>query len=74
MPLLHRREGCAGSWELRTSLEEALDSIEPRPWVAETDVMTLPGTDHRTGYGTPTILVNGEDLMGAPSPAPATPT
>lgn len=67
------RHGCANSPLLRARLEEALDSLELDAALEVVDIATLAATDHRTGYGTPTILVDGEDLFGHPRPLPAAP-
>ena len=34
------------------------------------DLASLPTNDYRRGYGTPTVLINGEDLFGMPKPKP----
>jgi hypothetical protein len=67
------RRGCANSPLLRARLAEAMRSLELDATLEVADLATLAATDHRTGYGTPTILVEGEDLFGAPRPLPATP-
>ncbi|HEB52298.1 MAG TPA: hypothetical protein ENI87_03475 [bacterium] len=59
---------------MRTSLDAALATIEFAIAVDVVDVGTLPAEDYRTGYGTPTLLRDGEDLLGAPRPLPAAPT
>jgi hypothetical protein len=42
--------------------------------VSVIDVSALPPNDIRTGYGTPTILIDGRDLFGHPEPLAAPPT
>ena len=68
------RDGCAGSSEMRAHLDEALASLGQALPVHVVDVATLAASDPRTGYGTPTILVDDMDLLGATTPAPAAPT
>ena len=68
------REGCPASADMRAHLDAALQmSGDPRR-VLVVDVDALPIDDDRTGYGTPTILIDGEDLFGVPRPGPAAPT
>jgi hypothetical protein len=68
------RPGCSQSPYLHGRLYSALHAtgIGLRPVIV--DVGDLPSDDPRTGYGTPTILVDGQDLFGAPVPKPAGPT
>lgn len=68
------REGCAGSAAMRANLDAALATSARRVVVDVVDVATLCSDDYRTGYGTPTILVGGEDLLRVPRPAPSAPT
>ena len=35
------------------------------------DLASLPEDDLRLGYGTPTVLVDGVDIMGVPKPKSA---
>lgn len=51
-----------------------MDGLDRRAHVDVVDVGTLDRDDYRTGYGTPTILVSGDDLFGQSRPAPAAPT
>jgi hypothetical protein len=59
---------------MRSHLDEAVRVLNQRIAVDVVDVGKLAESDYRTGYGTPTILLNGQDLLGAPIPAPAAPT
>lgn len=68
------RDGCVGSPIVRERLEAALAALGAPAAVAETDVADLDASDPLTGFGTPTILVDGFDLFGATAPAPAPPT
>jgi hypothetical protein len=67
------RPGCANSPLLQARLTEAIRSLELDATVEVVELTTLAATDHRTGYGTPTIVVEGEDLFGLPRPLPAAP-
>jgi len=67
------RLGCANSPLLQARLVEAIRSLQLDATLAVVDITTLEATDYRTGYGTPTILVEGEDLFGQPRPLPAAP-
>ncbi|MFT5098621.1 MAG: hypothetical protein ACI9HY_000730 [Planctomycetaceae bacterium] len=67
------RKGCPKSPAVYKSLLAVLAvrglSEEPTTiFLGELEV-----NDIRTGYGTPTILVDGKDLFGRSKPAPATP-
>jgi hypothetical protein len=68
------RDGCAGSLEMRANLNEAIAGLRQQVRVDAVDVATLAQTDYRTGYGTPTILIEGEDLLGIARSGPAAPT
>ena len=59
---------------MRSHLDQAIRGLSQRMAVDVVDVGDLAESDYRTGYGTPTILMDGEDLVGAPLPAPAAPT
>jgi len=68
------REGCANTPVLRERLDAALEAMGLKTGVATIDVASLDADDKLTGFGTPTILVDGAELFGAPMPFPATPT
>lgn len=67
------RPGCANSPLLQARLMEAIQTLGLEATLAVVDVTTLAAADHRTGYGTPTVLVDGKDLFGHPEPLPAAP-
>lgn len=67
------RTGCANSPLLQGRLIEAIKTLGLDATLAVIDRTTLPAADHRTGYGTPTVLVDDEDLFGHPKPLPAAP-
>ena len=53
-------EGCPNTPELRKRLQESDSTIH----IVAIDLMELPSTDPRLGWGAPTILVDGKDLFG----------
>lgn len=64
------REGCANTATMIESFRSALRSENAGLSFALIDIGTLPVTDPRTGYSTPTVLVDGRDLLGLPAPQP----
>jgi hypothetical protein len=67
------REGCVKSPAMYANLQAAMAE---EGWVGKpviVDIGKLPRDDPRTGYGTPTVLVDGSDLFGLPLPEPAAP-
>ena len=62
------RDGCVNTDLMRANLDKALASLGRPPAYALIDADTLPSSDPRAGYGTPTVLVNGVDLFGMPEP------
>ena len=68
------RDGCPNSAAFREQLDLALAAAGLSADVQLVDVGQLPSDDPRTGYGTPTVLVDGADLFGAPTPRPKPPT
>jgi hypothetical protein len=67
------REGCPGSPAMLANLVSALAELGIPAVPLSVDIGDLPNADHRTGYGTPTVLVNGVDLFGLEAPRPAAP-
>ena len=61
-------DGCPMTPRMRASLHAAAERIGPHVQVVEIDLRSLPDDDLRRGYGSPTVLVLGEDLAGQPSP------
>lgn len=68
------RPGCSNSPLLHARLLGAIEDLAIDATPSMVDVSALPASDTRTGYGTPTILVDGKDLFGRPEPAAAPPT
>jgi hypothetical protein len=64
------RDGCVNTPNMVFNLDDALKALG---WPANyqyIDIGTLPKTDVRTGYPTPTLLYKGKDLFGMPVPKP----
>jgi hypothetical protein len=62
------RDGCVNTTTMRERLDEALQSLgHPTDYVV-VDADTMPVSDPRAGYGTPTVLVGNRDLFGIPTP------
>ncbi len=59
-------EGCPDTPTVRENLIAALDRMKLGSSLTQIDLVSLPKTDTLRGYGSPTILVNGRDLFGAP--------
>ena len=68
------RKGCPGSTTMLKNLVAALASLGMSDDLVTVDIGELPADDIRTGYGSPTILVDGRDLFGESVTAPAAPT
>jgi hypothetical protein len=62
------RDGCVNTPEMLTSLDEALSALHLPHDIQVVDLGTLPATDPRTGYPTPTLLYRNRDLFGMPVP------
>jgi hypothetical protein len=64
------REGCVNTAVMRARLDEALAGLGFPSAYRLVNLGTLPATDGRTGYPTPTVLYDGRDLFGFPEPTP----
>jgi hypothetical protein len=62
------RDGCVNTTTMRARLDEALASLGLPTDYQFIDADTLPPTDARAGYGTPTVLYTRSDLFGLPEP------
>lgn len=71
--VLLTRDGCAMSSVLKSNLDLALDSLKTTLSYQVIDEATLPSTDPRSSYPTPTILYRDRDLFGLPEPTPPFP-
>ena len=61
-------DGCPMTPTMRESLHAAAERMGSHVQVTEIDLESLPSDDLRRGYGSPTVLVFGEDLAGQPRP------
>ena len=69
------RDGCANTASMRSGLDDALRTLALSTDYALIDVEKLEPSDHRRGYGTPTVLYKGKDLFGmTPSTVPSAPS
>lgn len=62
------RDGCVNTVTMRANLDEALQALALPTDYQLIDVDTLPASDPRGGYGTPTVLFAGRDLFGMDEP------
>ena len=62
---------CANSPVMEKKLQEALALKGLAETYSYIDIKKLSKSDFRRGYGTPTVLVNGMDIFGAPRPLPS---
>lgn len=60
--------GCPNTPAIRRNLESALRALNREPEFVEVNLESLGPSDARRGWGAPTILVNGNDLMGMSPP------
>jgi hypothetical protein len=64
------RDGCVNTPVLRANLEQALHTLQMPDQYAVIDQGTLPLSDPRRGYATPTLLRNNRDIFGMAQPTP----
>lgn len=62
------RGECVNTADVATRLQTALTSLGLPNDYQVVDLASLPTTDPRTGYPTPTLLYRGKDLFGMPEP------
>ena len=67
------RGGCVNTTTMRANLDSALKDLGRPLSYQFIDLESLPATDARTGYPTPTILLAGKDLFGMATPTPPFP-
>jgi len=67
------RKGCPNSPAVYKSLLASLAGLDVSVEPVTLYLGELSKDDLRTGYGTPTILIDGDDLFGRSKPEPATP-
>jgi hypothetical protein len=63
------RGGCSTTATMRTRLDTALGTMGLPSTYQVIDLETLPDSDARRGYPTPTVLYASRDLFGMPEPA-----
>lgn len=64
------RSACSHSPAMEKNLLSALEKRGTGNKYKYIDLASLPVDDYRRGYGSPTVLINGEDLFGMPRPMP----
>jgi hypothetical protein len=64
------RSDCPHSPAMEKNLSFALENFRMKVKYKYIDLASLPTNDYRRGYGTPTVLINGEDLFGMARPMP----
>lgn len=67
------REGCVQTKMMRGHLDEAIQGLGKPLTYTVVDLDTIPSTDVRKGYPTPTVLYGGVDLFGMEEPKPPYP-
>lgn len=70
------REGCVDTTTMRSNVDEALRTMGRGVAYQIIDLASLPSTDARRGYPTPTLLYDNKDVFGMdeakpPYPEPA---
>jgi hypothetical protein len=71
--VLLTREGCINTDTMRANVDLALQSLGRPGDYKIIDLATLPETDVRRGYPTPTLLYRGQDVFGLAEPRPPLP-
>jgi hypothetical protein len=67
------RSGCIQTKNMRARLDAAIQALgKPMPYTV-VDLDTLPATDVRKAYPTPTVLVGSVDMFGMEEPKPPYP-
>lgn len=71
--VLLTRGGCSTTATMRTHLDGALRTMGLPLTYQVLDLASLPASDSRLGYPTPTLLYANRDLFGMPEPTPPFP-
>ena len=71
--VLLTRDGCVNTDTLRSRVVEALARMPAAPSLQLVDLDTLPTSDVRRGYPTPTLLYADRDAFGLDVPKPPLP-
>ena len=61
-------DGCPNTPRMIQAVKEAAKRLGPAWTVRLVDLEDLPEQDIRRGYGSPSVLLDGRDLFGAPLP------
>lgn len=72
--VLLTRQGCMNTETMRSRLDDALRALQRPADFDVVDLDTLPVSDVRRGYPTPTVLYAGRDVFGMAVPKPPLPT
>lgn len=67
------RSGCVQTKIMRDRTEAAIEELALPNAYTVVDLDTLPATDVRKAYPTPTVLIGGVDLFGMEPPRPPYP-
>ena len=67
------RDGCVNTPDMLVNLDDALRALKLPVDYQVLNLGTLPATDPRSGYPTPTVLYRNRDLFGMPEPTPPFP-
>jgi hypothetical protein len=67
------RGACVNTAAMRGNFDAALKDLGLPAEYQFVDIDTLPNTDRRTGYPTPTVLFRDHDLFDLPQPVPPFP-
>ena len=62
------RDVCVNTATMRTNLDAALKALNLPADYQVLDIDTVPATDPRGGYPTPTMLYANRDIFGMPEP------
>jgi len=71
--VLLTRDGCVNTDTMRARVVEALRGMPGAPDLQIVDLDTLPASDVRRGYPTPTLLYGDRDVFGLKVPKPPLP-
>jgi hypothetical protein len=72
--VLLTRDGCMNTETMRARLGDALRALQRSAEFDVVDLDTLPPSDVRRGYPTPTLLYTNRDVFGMDEPKPPLPT
>ena len=67
------RGGCVNTDQMRANVDDALKTLAKPISYVMIDLDTLPRTDPRSGYPTPTLLYEDRDVFGMAVPQPPYP-